>query len=235
MCGRFNVETAPLTRLLLELVGLAHPGPDNHNAAPTETIAVVRVNDAGHAQVAPMRWWLTPHWAKELTTRYSMFNAKSETVHDSPAFREPFRRHRCLVPISGFYEWAGSAPHKRSYYLRPHAAPGLLLAGIWDRWAGPAGAEPLESFAVLTTAANPGLAFVHTRQPVLLGAEAARHWLNPLAEVAELKELLVPALPDDLDVVPVSSHVNNARHKDARCMEAIAAPHFVAADPARRS
>jgi putative SOS response-associated peptidase YedK len=232
MCGRFNVETSPLSRWLLEVLGVGHPGPDNHNAAPTEQIAVVRAGLLGDPETVRMRWWLTPHWSRELSTRYSMFNARRETLETSPAFREPFRRHRCLVPVSGFYEWTGKAPAKVPWYLRPRAEPGLLLAGIWDRWVDPAGRETIESFAVVTTDAHPDLRFVHSRQPVMLGLDGAKRWLDPAIDPAELRELLEPALPVELDAVPVSSHVNNARHKDRRCIEPIAAPVPVGADHA---
>ena len=130
MCGRFNVTSSPLSDVLLELVGMPHPGPDNYNAAPTETITVVRLNPEREPELVPMRWWLTPYWSKEMSTKYSMFNAKSETVAKSRAFREPFAKRRCVVPISGFYEWARQNNRKLPYYLTPHDAPGMLLAGI---------------------------------------------------------------------------------------------------------
>jgi putative SOS response-associated peptidase YedK len=183
MCGRFNVESDPLSRLLLELVRLRHPGPDNHNAAPTENIVVLRLGEGGAPELVPMRWWLTPYWAKEVGTRYAMFNARSETLASSRAFREPFRRRRCVVPVSGFYEWCrrtegGAAGGKVPYYIRPQAADGLLLAGIWDRWRDAASDTVLESFAIVTTPAADAMAFVHNRQPVMLSLEDARGWLD---------------------------------------------------------
>jgi putative SOS response-associated peptidase YedK len=231
MCGRFNVETHPLSRLLLEMIGMPHPGPDNPNAAPTERIAVVRRGDEGAPEVVTMRWWLTPHWAKEPGTRYSMFNAKAETVHESRAFRDPFRRRRCLVPISGFYEWTRQDGRKIPWHIRPRQDPGLLLAGIWDTWRDPAGDEVLESFAVITTDAAAGLAFVHNRQPVMLGIGAAWRWLDHDTPVDALRGLLAPGVPVPLDVVPVSTWVNNARHKDARCTDPVGASVPVDATP----
>jgi putative SOS response-associated peptidase YedK len=241
MCGRFNVETSPLSVWLLEILGVGHPGPDNHNAAPTEQIAVVRANAAGARETVPMRWWLTPYWSKEAATRYSMFNARCETILTSAAFREPFRRRRCLVPISGFYEWSAApaaarddsvpaAPRSRgasgklAWYIRPRSEPGLLLAGIWDRWIDRATGDVLESFAIVTTAAHPALRFVHTRQPVMLDLPNARRWLDPASPTDDLVPLLEPMLAVEIDAVPVSSHVNNARNKDSRCVEPIAAP-----------
>jgi putative SOS response-associated peptidase YedK len=235
MCGRFNVESDPLSRLLLELVRLRHPGPDNHNAAPTESIAVLRLDRDGAPELLPMRWWLTPYWAKEVGTRYAMFNARAESVERSPAFREPFRKRRCVVPVSGFYEWskqaAGAADRRKlPYYIHPHELPGMLLAGIWDRWRNPADGEVMESFAIVTTAAAKGLAFVHSRQPVMLSLAGARRWLDVEAGRADLESLLRPWIPVELDAVPVSSYVNNARNKEARCVEPIAAPVAVSVD-----
>ena len=165
MCGRFNVSSSPLSDLLIELVGMPHPGPDNFNTAPTETVTVLRMDAEEQPELVPMRWWLTPYWAKEMSAKYSMFNAKSETVQKSPAFREPYKKRRCVVPVSGFYEWARSNNQKLPYYLTPHDVPGMLLAGIWDRWRNKASGDVIESFAVLTCAANEQLEFVHKRQP----------------------------------------------------------------------
>jgi putative SOS response-associated peptidase YedK len=231
VCGRFNVEADPLSRLLLELVGLPHPGPDNHNAAPTETLVVLRLDGDGRPELVPMRWWLTPRWAKEASTRYSMFNAKSETVHSSPAFREPFRRHRCLVPACGFYEWLRRGGRKLPYYIHPAGAPGLLLAGIWDRWHDPERDTVLESFAILTTDSASGLEFVHHRQPVIIAPAEARRWLDPTVPREALAPLLAPVVPVALEAVPVSSYVNDARHKDRRCLQPVGAPRAVPAGP----
>ena len=94
MCGRFNVSSEPLSQLLLDMVGLRYSGQDNLNLAPTETVEVLRLDEQGNPQLVPMRWWLTPYWAKEMSTKYSMFNAKSETAHKSAAFKAPYAKRR---------------------------------------------------------------------------------------------------------------------------------------------
>ena len=226
MCGRFNVSSDPLTLLLMELVGMAHPGPDNHNAAPTENVVVLRLDDSGQPELVSMRWWLTPFWSKEVSTRYSMFNAKSETAAKSPAFREPFKKRRCVVPVSGFYEWVRENNTKLPYYITPHDAPGMLLAGLWDRWNNPETDETLESFTILTAAAAPGMEFVHKRQPVILNMADAHRWMDPGNQ--EFVELISNSMPYELDAIPVSTHVNNARHKDDRCYEPLAAAIHIA-------
>ncbi len=222
MCGRFNVTSDPLSQLLLELIGMAHPGPDNLNAAPTEMITVLRLDAAGDPELVPMRWWLTPYWTKAPSSKYSMFNAKSETAHKSPAFREPFKRRHCVVPVSGFYEWSHQQGQKLPYYIKPHDTPGLLLAGLWDRWHNTDTGEVMESFAVLTTTATQSMQFVHKRQPVMLGLEEAHRWLENGS--TDFEALLISHLPVALDAIPVSTHVNNARNKDERCVEPIGTP-----------
>ena len=222
MCGRFNVTSDPLTVLLMELVGLSHPGPDNFNAAPTETIQILRTGADGSPELVPMRWWLTPYWSKGPSTRYAMFNARSETAHKSPAFREPFKKRRCVVPVSGFYEWTRQHNQKLPYYLKPHEDAGLLLAGLWDRWSDPESDDVVESFTVLTVPAAPAMAFVHKRQPLMLSIEDARRWMDPTD--ADFESLIGSALPVAMDAVPVSTHVNNARHKDERCTQPIGRP-----------
>lgn len=204
---------------------MTHPGPDNHNAAPTENIVVLRLGEDGQPELVSMRWWLTPFWSKEVSTKYSMFNAKSETAAKSPAFREPFRKRRCVVPVSGFYEWVRENNQKLPYYITPAHSPGLLLAGLWDHWTNAETGEVLESFTVLTTAAAPGMEFIHKRQPVMLSMADAHRWMDP--GNGEFTELIGSQMPQELEAVPVSTYVNNARHKDDRCLEAVAVPVYI--------
>ena len=136
-----------------------------------------------------------------------------------------------MVPISGFYEWARQHNRKLPYYLTPHDASGMLLAGIWDAWRNRDSEELVESFAVLTCAANPALEFVHNRQPVMLSLPAAQQWLDPDATPETLQALCGSALPVDLDAIPVSTYVNNARHKDDRCVDPIGQPVSISAQP----
>ncbi len=218
MCGRFNITSDPLAKLLLALVNMPYEADDNVNAAPTEQIPVVRIAPDGSAQAgAPelvsMRWWLTPFWAKEMSTRYSMFNAKSETAAKSPAFREPYRKRRCVVPVTGFYEWRRRDGEKIPYMITSRDTQGLLIAGLWDEWKDPQGGESVLSFTVLTDAANEALEFVHNRQPVMLSLDDARRWLDPDIPTDDLDRLFESAIPVPLDVIPVSTRVNNARNK----------------------
>ncbi|MGK0221984.1 MAG: putative SOS response-associated peptidase YedK [Limisphaerales bacterium] len=205
----------------MDWVGMAHPGPDNLNLAPTELVHVLRLNDDGEPQLVPMRWWLTPFWAKELSTKYSMFNAKSETAAKSPAFKEPYRKRRCVVPISGFYEWCRENNQKVPYYINAEDDNAMLLAGLWDKWRNRESGDALYSFTVLTTDAHESMRFVHHRQPVMLSLDEAKLWLDTTVTTDELEYLFAQRLPMSLEALPVSTHVNNARNKDARVVQAM--------------
>lgn len=227
MCGRLHVRAADVTEMLFEFLDLVHEGPDNLNAAPTESISVLVADANGTIRLEPMRWWLTPSWAKQPSTEYSMFNAKSETASTLPSFREPYKHRRCVVPVSGFYEWARRQGHKQAYFLRSAEHAGLLLAGLWDRWQGKdAAGQPLhvDSFTILTTAASDSMQTVHHRQPVILNNEQAQNWLNPSVATTELEDYFAPQLVTPITALPVSSWVNNARNKDPRCEQGLAEP-----------
>ena len=232
MCGRFNMTTDPLTRLFMALAGQPFPGNDRLNVAPTETVPVIAGED-GDRRVAEMQWWLVPHWSKEPRTRYATFNARSEKMATSNAFRSPFLHRRCLVPVSGFYEWLEDADGKKQpHYLgSDDAEDGLVLAGLWDRWQG-GHRHSLESFTLVTTAAAAPLRWLHDRQPVMLTREEADRWLDPDADADALLALCAPRLPVPLAVVPTSPRMNNSRFKDAACLEATgAARHLPAVAP----
>ena len=220
MCGRVNVSSGPLTLLFMDMVGQPYPELDRYNVAPTEPLPVVRAAKDGTLEAATMRWWLTPYWSKEMSTKYSMFNAKAETLETSRAFAEPFARRRCLLPVAGYYEWQKDGERRLPFYIRPAEEDGLLLAGIWDRWRN--GAETIESFAVVTTAVHERLAFVHDRQPAIVTRAEGHRWLDRSQDPQALHhDLLRPRIAMALSLVPVSTYVNNSRNEGERCIEPI--------------
>ncbi|MDE0224303.1 MAG: SOS response-associated peptidase [Gammaproteobacteria bacterium] len=230
MCGRLNVVADPLVEVFDELTGKPYPGEDNRNTAPTEQVWIVRQARDESRRATSARWWLTPYWSKTLSTRYAMFNARAEGLSTSNAFGEPFRRRRCVVPVCGFYEWTRVGRARMPYYIRPAGERPMLLAGVWDRWRDPSSGAGMVGFAVVTTAATPGLAFVHDRQPRMLSFDEACAWMDGRTPQANLADMLAPALPQALDVIPVSTHVNNARNKEPLCTEPIGEAIAVEAD-----
>lgn len=217
MCGRFNIHDDPLTRALMDALGVPAALPEMINVAPTEGIPTVFEED-GERRMRLMRWWLVPHWAPEISTRYSMFNARSETLASSRAFKGPLRYRRCIVPASSFIEWTTTAGTKQPWLIRePDAA--LAFAGLWDTWEK--GGNYLESCTIVTTAAAPQFSHIHSRMPVMLHGADIDRWLDVSIPPATLDDLYLPRLSARLELLPLGREVGNSRHKSAEVLTPI--------------
>lgn len=216
MCGRYNVIDDPFLRELMRDLGIDALLSSRTNIAPTEHIPVVLEGEGGR-ELRSMRWWLTPSWSDGPSTRYSMFNAKGETIATSRAFRGPFRRQRAIVPASSFIEWQASPAGKQPWLIKPESGA-FAFAAVWDHWER--GEEVVESCAIITTAAVPAFAHIHKRQPVMLTLNDFSSWLDPARQIDNPEHYFKPRLPGPLRVAPVSKAINNARNKDERAMVA---------------
>lgn len=191
-----------------------------YNIAPTQSVAAIRVDQAGERSLAMLRWGLVPHWAKDVSIGNRLINARAETVAEKPAFRQALSRRRCLVLASGFYEWGETPAGKVPYFMTPRSGECLAFAGLWEQWQG--GEDTvLESCTIITTAANARLAKVHQRMPAILAADAQARWLAGDTPANERLELLRPAPEDELDVRQVRRTVNSPRNEGAELIEAV--------------
>lgn len=214
MCGRFNITDDPATQGLLRILGFDFHLPVRYSIAPTEAVPVVIRGEQGN-EIHEMRWWLTPSWAPEITTQYSMFNAKSETLDSSRAFKGPFRHHRGIMPASSFIEWRTEKGGKQPYLIRP-VEGAFSFAAIWDVWEK--SDHYLESCAMITTSAVPEMTWLHHRMPVMLAAEDFEAWLDPKTDVRDLLPLFASRLPVSLEAVPIDRRVNNGREKSEEAL-----------------
>jgi len=154
-----------------------------YNIAPTQEAPVVRAAVGGGREVAMLRWGLVPYWAKDLKIGTKMINARSETVEEKPSFRNAFRRRRCIVPATGFFEWRGDPGKKQPFAITAADQPLFAFAGLWESWK-PKDGDTVETFTILTTGANPTVAAIHDRMPVILPEADREAWLTAPAEVA---------------------------------------------------
>ena len=214
MCGRFTLrasasEIAEFFELMRDLVECDAP---RFNIAPTQSILAVREASTGREPVR-FRWGLIPSWSKDTKMAASMINARAETVAEKPAFRSAFRRRRCLIPVSGFYEWQRDGKAKTPHLISPRNAALFGFAGLWEKWQAPDG-ELVESCTILTTSPNELMATIHDRMPVILTPNDFGVWLDPqVDDVSALSALLVPYPSDEMQAEQVSDVVNNARNE----------------------
>jgi len=219
MCGRFTLfEADKVLSREFDVSGFPPLSP-RYNIAPSQPVAVVRAAPAGAGrELALLRWGLIPSWSKDRTVGNRFINARAETVHEKPSFRNAFRRHRCLIPVSGFYEWRRQERGKLPYFVRMRDERVFAFAGLWDRWEG-ADESVVETCTILTTAANAVLAPIHDRMPVILPPAEYARWVDPaLRNTDSLAPFLAPFPPDEMIAFPVSPRVNAPTVDDGKCI-----------------
>jgi putative SOS response-associated peptidase YedK len=205
--------------------------PPRYNVAPTQPIPIVRMVE-GRRQFALVRWGLIPPWVKDPRKFTLLVNARAESVNDKPAFRNPMRRRRCLVPADGFYDWKVEGGRKRPYCVRPKNGEPIAFAGLWETWTGPNG-EELETATIITTNASPDLAALHERMPVIVPPDAFDLWLDCRnVDAMTAAALFVPTPAGMLEAYAVSPAVNRADNDGPELIEPVPPELIAAAEPA---
>jgi putative SOS response-associated peptidase YedK len=217
MCGRFNVIDSPGLQQLLRDLGIDIELPVRTNIAPTESVGLVRRTEDG-SRLDAARWWLTPSWAPSVDQKYSMFNARAETLASSRAFRTPFRRHRGIVPMSSFIEWRLEEGIKQPWLITTEQQA-FAAAALWDVWEGDG--TRLLSCTLVTTAAAEVFTPWHARMPVLLEEQEIARWLDNEHEVSADDPLFRSELKTSWQLQRLSRSVSNARNKDPSAMEGL--------------
>lgn len=209
MCGRYSYTTDSTRRFEQALdASFSAPGP-RYNIAPGEENPVIHESPAGYSMEA-MWWGLVPHWLKDPQTKYSTINAKVETVAKKPFYRDAFKSRRCLVPADGYYEWRKTGNGKQPYYIHQGGEP-FAFAGLWDFWKGE-GAEPFNSYAIITGPATEAIKDIHPRMPLILPESTWKAWMDPETSPTKLARILA-GTETDLQFYPISTRVNNPRNE----------------------
>ncbi len=217
MCGRFTLisEVSELQDEFPFATFVQDIQP-RYNIAPSQPIAVI-ANDPSY-QVDFYVWGLIPHWAKDPQMGNRLINARAETVSQKPAFRSPFRYHRCLILANGFYEWKKEDGSKTPMFIQLKSKKPFAFAGLWDSWQSPDGSE-VRSCTIITTSPNSLLKPIHDRMPVILSPENYLTWIKPdPASPTELNPLLQPYPTEKMAAYAVSKRVNDPQLDDPQCI-----------------
>jgi len=227
VCGRFVSASNP--EQIAAYFGAEAPETElaaSFNVAPTNDIYGVVVAPDGSRRVEVFRWGLVPVWAKDIKIGQKMINARAETIATKGAYKSDLKRHRCIVPMDGFYEWQKLPAEKvrpgrksQPHFIHRLDGEPLAVAGVWSTWRDPAAgpdAPWLHSCTIVTTSANDTMAPIHDRMPVILPADAWSTWLDPAnQDLEQVGGLLVPAPNELLTMHPVSTEVNKVSTKGA--------------------
>lgn len=226
MCGRYTlINLAHLMELFPWITQPPVEFAPRYNIAPTQPILAIASHQPD--QYDHFFWGLVPSWAKDPGIGSRMINARAETLAEKNAYKNAYRRRRCLIPTDGFYEWTTGADGKsrQPMYVRMKSQKTFALAGLWESWQDANGNE-LRSATIITTPANRQLARLHDRMPAILHAGDFHRWLDcsDSPEAPPVDELLVPWAGEELDLSPVSSKVNSARNEGPDLIEPITHP-----------
>ncbi len=216
MCGRttFLASWADILKFSRPLSVLADTTSDpihTYNFAPTQIspVLVAEQEADADARIVPMRWGLIPGWAKDAKIGAQTINARLETVASKPSFRSAWKRRRCLVPASGYYEWPVLGGIKQPYFIHPLDSPLFFFAGLWEQWRSPEGHAVL-SYSIITRAAQGEITQLHDRMPLALEPHVYGDWL--FGDAARAQDIADNALPVSVAFHPVSRAVGNPRN-----------------------
>lgn len=226
MCGRttFLASWADIHAFSQPLVLLATDAAEpvsTYNFAPTQVgpVLVAEHEAAADARVVPMRWGLIPAWAKDAKIGAQTINARVETVATKPSFRSAWQRRRCLVPVSGYFEWPVIGTIKQPYFIHPLESPLLFCAGLWEQWRAPEGNTVL-SYSIITRAAAGDIASLHDRMPLALQPRVFADWLFGDATRAQL--IVDDAPPIAVAFHPVARAVGSPRNNFPALIDPVA-------------
>ncbi|WP_291781372.1 SOS response-associated peptidase [Luteibacter sp.] len=226
MCGRYAIY-GPVS-LNREAKAIVHQmdidmwrmldDRQQYNVCPTQAAPVVVYGEGGY-HLRDYRWGLIPSWSKDAKAAAKMINARVETVADKPAYRAAYRKRRCLVPASGYYEWQGEPGNKQPYYI--HAPDGglIMMAGLWEGWRLTDGDPWVHTFTVLTGEPGRVSGDIHDRQPVILPPDLWQPWCEGSASDAGTVLAQVPEA--QLAYHAVTKAVSNPRSQGPELIEPI--------------
>lgn len=224
MCGRFalSIVTAQF-RLTFDC-----PPPEgltsSYNVTPDAQIVVIRADDGARPAAGFARWGLLGAWMKEVNDPARQINARAETAAEKPMFRGAFKKGRCLIPATGFYEWQkAAAGPSRPFFVGLASGDAFAFAGLWRRNRLADGSTH-DTCAILTTQASPLLEPIHHRMPIILPRASQAPWLDPTLENAGmLQALLTPRPDEELHAYEVSRAVNAPRNNGPKLIRPLAA------------
>ena len=207
MCGRYTL-TKPIKTIesYFKPVRISIKYLPSFNIAPSQFSAII-THSSNKLNLVEMKWGLIPSWSKDEYIGNKLINARSETLHEKPSFRESLINKRCLVPADGFIEWK----EKKPYFIRMRNQALFAFAGLWSTWDS--GDESLNTFTIITTEANKKLSPLHSRMPIILHPDSYETWLT--ANAKSLPSLFSGSLEKELEYYEISKAINSPKNNQA--------------------
>ena len=224
MCGRISIalNKDDLIQVLRKQYDIDDYNLDynlpRYNVGPKSNL-ISLINDGKRNRVGLLNWGFIPTWAKD--NKFYTINAKAETLHKKPLFKEAYLKRRCIILVDGFYEWKKANNEKIPFRFTVKNEPLFALAGLWNPYLTSDG-KKYYTCTIITTSPNELIKPIHNRMPVILTKESETLWLNPkITDYETLSALLTPFKADNMDYYQVSQIVNNVRNDNSKCIQPI--------------
>lgn len=220
MCGRVTLELdlETVREILKTEFNVEeehiHDYRPSYNIAPTSQL-VSMIAKKGVLRAGTLKWGLTPTWVSDSQSAKPMINARSETVHEKPTFKEAYFNRRCVIFATSFYEWDRHGD-KQPYRFVHKDGKLLAFAGIWNSVT--LDEKKVFNCAILTGKANEQMVRIHHRIPVILSKEGICTWLDPSSSHEQRQELFDMSAYE-LKMYPVSKLVNRIAHDGEALIE----------------
>ncbi len=220
MCGRFTLFADE--ELIMNRFGLTHKIKSykpSYNVAPGQDVLIV-INDGKNKRAGYVRWGLVPSWEKDEKIGYKMINARLETAHEKPSFKNLMARKRCLIIADSFYEWDKTDEKKEPHRIQVKDRRLFAFAGLWDKWEGKE--QALFTCTMLTKDSNTFMKNIHHRMPIILAENKEDEWIQPhIWQPTESYHFLRNIEMDPFGSYKVSNYVNKATNNDENCIKSI--------------
>jgi putative SOS response-associated peptidase YedK len=193
MCNRYNIKGNP--RQVADYFGaeLVEEFTWKGDIFPYYTSPAIVLNEDGGRELLPMQFGITPPWSKTKRVKYSTMNARVEDIEEKKTFAKPFKKYRCLVPMSAMHEscWWGESEGNKVYF-KPVDESYMAVASIYSAWSPAKGSDPLLTMSLLMRPAGDYIMeHGHHRQPFFIHEDGFDDWMAPGERAPEeLKQIL---------------------------------------------
>src|SRR5690625_482318 len=217
MCGRYTLFADEAE--ILQEFGITEPIDNyqpSYNVAPGQNVVAI-IHDGKEKRAGHLRWGLVPSWAKDEKIGYKMINARSETAHVKPSFKNLMARKRCLIIADSFYEWKQTDESRQPKRIKLKDRNLFAFAGLWDKWEKDG--KILFTCTMLTKDANEFMKEIHHRMPIILPKEKEDKWIEPRVQNPQYyKQFLDEVEIEEMTAYPVDTYVNKAINNDEQCI-----------------
>ena len=215
MCGRFALYADKTVLELFFGISIFPVFAARYNLAPSQSCLFIKSGIGRILSPSYLSWGLIPDWAKDKSMAGKMINARAETITEKPSFKSAFNKRRGIIPANGFYEWKATGKSKIPFFISSKDQDLLGLAGIWESNTH----LGVETFSIITTAANQDMKDLHERMPLILPQESWKSWLNhEESNAGTVSSLLTPPPSCLLQLKEVRTLVNKVTNDSPECL-----------------